>query len=648
MGLSSSQARLLNLTSRMHQIEYKAAKLEAEKLQMANESRQVYESYLYALEKTKIQGKILTTDGSITYTDVTYQMMLDRGYQIKFEGDDRVVISAATETNFKTAGANKDYFIALQTGRVTPTNNTAPDGYVEVYTADQLMNIPTNQNVRLMSNIDMTGKNWNSKNFSGKTFDGNGYSITGLNKSLFNLVNNCTVKNLTLDVNFSSADSSVGGLANRSGGTVNFENINVRGNITSTNNSTPSTNQWGDVPNVRVGGLIGYTQGTVNATGISSTVNISQTGNIALAQVGGIVGNASNMTLVNSTYNGTIAATNANAGGLAGSLDGTIDTCATKGTITNGSKHGANTAAGLVATLYNSTVTNCRTEMNLTAGGTAGVSINSGKNNISNVYVGGTLKSTFDDAGYCYNSGIMGSGGADSTISNCIIDAKMERPFGNDGLCGSIAGNITGNITIDKVTVNSTITAADGNPITNGRTELAASSTAVITDTNQNGADASVRSAGLGATGASVHTTTVLNDPNNDGALFSNIQQYGYILEGAQDNPATGHENDVTWFTNMVNAGYLYIYKPDKTQDDGFLQVSVATDTNLQEVSDESLLKKAEAKYEADMKKIDKKDRKYDSDLAALEAERNAISQEMDTLKTVAKENVERTFKLFS
>ena len=58
MGLASSQARLLNLTTRMHQIEYKAAKLEAEKLQMANESTRVYEDYLEALEKTKIQKKI--------------------------------------------------------------------------------------------------------------------------------------------------------------------------------------------------------------------------------------------------------------------------------------------------------------------------------------------------------------------------------------------------------------------------------------------------------------------------------------------------------------------------------------------------------------------------------------------------------------
>ena len=36
MGLSASQARLLSLTARMHDIEYKAQKLEAQKLQMAN------------------------------------------------------------------------------------------------------------------------------------------------------------------------------------------------------------------------------------------------------------------------------------------------------------------------------------------------------------------------------------------------------------------------------------------------------------------------------------------------------------------------------------------------------------------------------------------------------------------------------------
>ena len=48
------------------------------------------------------------------------------------------------------------------------------------------------------------------------------------------------------------------------------------------------------------------------------------------------------------------------------------------------------------------------------------------------------------------------------------------------------------------------------------------------------------------------------------------------------------------------------------------------------------------------MRKIDSKDKKFDTDLAAMESERNAIKTEMDTLKSVAKDNVDRTFRLFS
>jgi hypothetical protein len=88
MGLSSSQARLLTLTARMHQIEYKAAKLEAMKLQMANESRQVYEDYLDALDKTKVQVKVLTTNGATTYTDIKNYAndFLGNGYAVDFRG----------------------------------------------------------------------------------------------------------------------------------------------------------------------------------------------------------------------------------------------------------------------------------------------------------------------------------------------------------------------------------------------------------------------------------------------------------------------------------------------------------------------------------------------------------------------------------
>ena len=103
---------------------------------------------------------------------------------------------------------------------------------------------------------------------------------------------------------------------------------------------------------------------------------------------------------------------------------------------------------------------------------------------------------------------------------------------------------------------------------------------------------------------------------------------------------------------NMVEAGFIVFEKPtnevDENGDKIYAEVNIATDTSLQEVSDETQLKKAEAKYEADMRKINAKDKKFDTDLAAMEQERNAIKTEIDTLKSVAKDNVDRTFKLFS
>lgn len=134
----------------------------------------------------------------------------------------------------------------------------------------------------------------------------------------------------------------------------------------------------------------------------------------------------------------------------------------------------------------------------------------------------------------------------------------------------------------------------------------------------------------------------------------------------SQDGTFTGTNEQVT---NFINEGYIVLVKvldKDNKQvknftDGDFLEdiqkveatsgtyeVNVATDTGLQEVTDEVDLKKAEAKYESDMRKINSKDAKFDTDLAALESERNAIKTEMDTLKSVAKDNVDRTYKLFS
>ena len=130
-------------------------------------------------------------------------------------------------------------------------------------------------------------------------------------------------------------------------------------------------------------------------------------------------------------------------------------------------------------------------------------------------------------------------------------------------------------------------------------------------------------------------------DSDIDEALnFYEMIKGGYII--VEDEQASSTE----WLSNMVNSGTATFTQLDRTTKKTF-DTNIATNVLLQEVSDDVELKKAEAEYEADMRKIDNKDKRYDVELAHLENERNAIKTEIDTLKTVAKDNVDRTFKLF-
>ena len=97
--------------------------------------------------------------------------------------------------------------------------------------------------------------------------------------------------------------------------------------------------------------------------------------------------------------------------------------------------------------------------------------------------------------------------------------------------------------------------------------------------------------------------------------------------------------------------GYIYILTNPSFEE--YVKIGYAHDVEkrIQQLNRSETIPyafRAYAKYEVDSELTDMKDRKYDHDLAALEAERNAIKQEMETLKTVSKDNVERTFKLFS
>ena len=63
MGMAASQVRLLMLTARMHDIEYKAQSIQNAKLQLATQSDEVYKEYLNALDAKTLT--IASVDGQV-------------------------------------------------------------------------------------------------------------------------------------------------------------------------------------------------------------------------------------------------------------------------------------------------------------------------------------------------------------------------------------------------------------------------------------------------------------------------------------------------------------------------------------------------------------------------------------------------------
>ena len=155
------------------------------------------------------------------------------------------------------------------------------------------------------------------------------------------------------------------------------------------------------------------------------------------------------------------------------------------------------------------------------------------------------------------------------------------------------------------------------------------------------------------------NTNAEKNSDSAGGVYYTNI--YNEIVKsGGCVSISDANMNSSKWLQSQVDGANIFLYACNSTAGNSGIgssgagvytdtvEISVATDTSLQEVSDDREFKKAEAKYESSMAKIDAKDKKFDTDIATLDTERSAIKTEIDTLKTVAKDNIDRTFKLFS
>lgn len=75
MGMAASQARLLSLTSRLHDIELKAQNIESNKIALATQKDEVYQAYCDALDATSIKVAYRNDAFNTSYVDANFSTL---------------------------------------------------------------------------------------------------------------------------------------------------------------------------------------------------------------------------------------------------------------------------------------------------------------------------------------------------------------------------------------------------------------------------------------------------------------------------------------------------------------------------------------------------------------------------------------------
>ena len=104
--------------------------------------------------------------------------------------------------------------------------------------------------------------------------------------------------------------------------------------------------------------------------------------------------------------------------------------------------------------------------------------------------------------------------------------------------------------------------------------------------------------------------------------------------------------NDTSYLQKMLQSGMLYVSKP---KDDGYYyQGNYATDPYIKEISDETAIAEAEAKYQTEKAKLNSKEETLDLKMKNLDTEISSLTTEYDTVKNAISKNIEKSFKRYN
>lgn len=116
MGMAASQARLLSLTSRLHDIELKAQNIESNKIALATQKDEVYQAYCDALDATSI--KVAYRDGvfNTNYVDANFSTLCNydegrmKSYALRDNKSGKLIVSEQVSEMYESYGNDKYSF----------------------------------------------------------------------------------------------------------------------------------------------------------------------------------------------------------------------------------------------------------------------------------------------------------------------------------------------------------------------------------------------------------------------------------------------------------------------------------------------------------------------------------------------------------
>lgn len=616
MGMSSSQARLLNLTARQHSIEYSAQRIQSQKLQLANESDRVYDDYLFALDQTKTMAKVLQNDGTIGDVELSADKIynyneLGRQYALT-TADGKTLISQSLHNNYQSTDSLSDFLnkYNLKTNYTQTVHHKDPNPAYE--TAEKKFEADHTAWEKQKENYEAGKKAYDedhAKWLEEKAQWDKDYANWKA-KDPRPVENDTTqiwweTEDYSLANDFHSAAASGGGTDGCYGAATRGDVgcykhilshlIDYNGSTASSKTYTTSTGST-----TKLGYTGGYCDGNTLSNGKKSNdifKEVSDQLNLGIKPKAD--GETCDVNASSSEYKKLISKWNP---------DGTLKTMKQwaidlnyVASNTSISGYNANEFAGTLSIFQNS-------------------------------LEGSLIKKNQQKY--------------EETLTKWENDeppALRPKPTFN-GTLGpepkkeDYVGNLNPNIESDT-TVNHT-TFSDKNLAQwyinlwykmEGENDVPKITEEVIHN-DATGENVKIYSCDNKEKSKTNYTT------NADWNTTEN-ENYMVIPDDKLSDP--------NWLHNAIQEGFVIIQAYDKTED-AFHDTSVSVDSNLEEQKDPEKVKKAEAQYEADMDRINKKDTKYDKELAICENERNAIKEEIDSLKNVIKDNVDLTFKLFS